>query len=107
MKKVFKKIIQWGTFIVNGFFNKTVNEDFNKEGENFNLIEQWLMSRNMFMHYAIRSMYDYGDNYRHIVSEEEREYCRDMANYWDKQVKNIREKIYNKNLSKDINLKKQ
>ena len=58
-----------------------------------NLYEQWELSRKYFMHYAIRFMYDYGDNYRNVVTEDERNYCRGMANYWDKQMSKLRKEI--------------
>ena len=59
----------------------------------FSLYKEWEMFRNNFMHYAIRSMYDFGDGYRNIVTQEERNYCKEMANYYYKQINILRNKI--------------
>jgi len=57
------------------------------------LYEQWQYARDKFQHYAIRSMYDYGDGFRITVSQEERSWCAEQANKWDEIIKDIRLKI--------------
>ena len=64
-----------------------------KDWNDMTLYEKWQDARNMFQHYAIRFMYDYGVEYRSCVTSEERLYCRDMANYWDMMIKKYRNEI--------------
>jgi len=46
-----------------------------------------------FQHYAIRSIYDYGDGFRIKVSQEERNWCAEQANVWNNIIKELRLKI--------------
>jgi len=57
------------------------------------LYEQWENARDNFQHYALRGKYDTGDGFRRIVTNEDREYCINMANHWDNIIKHIRQKI--------------
>ena len=57
------------------------------------LIKKWEYARKMFMHYSIRYIYDSGDGYRRRVSLEERIYCKNMADFWDQKIKELRNQI--------------
>ncbi len=57
------------------------------------LFEQWEYARDNFQHYAIKATYDSGDYHRRTVTYEERQYNVDMANIWDRVIKDIRLKI--------------
>ena len=90
MKKLITKIKKLKIF----FFNFLRKKRDHKKYEDMTLIEKWQEARNMFQHYSIRFMYDYGDGYRRTITIEERLYCRDMADYWENMVKKHRNEIY-------------
>jgi hypothetical protein len=64
-----------------------------KSWDEMTLFEQWQYARDNFQHYAIRSIYDYGDGFRITVSQEERNWCAEQANKWDEIIKDLRLKI--------------
>lgn len=64
-----------------------------KSCDEMTLFEQWQYARDNFQHYSIRYIYDTGDGFRRTVSSEEKQYCLDMANKWDRTMKELRLKI--------------
>lgn len=57
------------------------------------IFDQWQYARNNFQHYALRSIYDYGDGFRIVVSQKERNWCIEQANYWNGIIKELELKI--------------
>lgn len=60
---------------------------------NMTLYDKYEIARNNFMHFALRTSYGSGDGFRKTDTFEERKYCCEMANKWDKIIKELREKI--------------
>lgn len=67
-----------------------------KSWHEMTLFEQYECARNSFQYYAIRSIYDYGDGFRITVSQEERNWCAEQADIWDRIIKDLRLKIINR-----------
>lgn len=76
-----------------------VNKRCVKSWDEMTLFEQWQYARDKFLYYSIRYIYDSGDEFRRIVSSEEKKYCFEMANKWNSIIKDIRLKIIKSQLT--------
>lgn len=77
-------------YIFSLFIKKNSTKSYNQ----MTIFEQYKYEQDKFNHYALRYQYSV-DDFRNLVSNEEKIYCFNMANECDKKLKELRIKILN------------